>query len=887
MTFTGDIPAGTRVHDVLLRDGRTLRLRAPLRQDADAVLRFYRSLGDRSRYLRFHGFSAIDSRLLEAVLAPDWKDLGALIGVLRRGGEDRVVAVATYARLRDSRAAEVAFAVADDLQGQGAGTRLMEQLAEAAGREGIETFVADVLAENAAMLQVFTDSGFEIDRRRNGGSVEVRFPIAAGERYLDAVDRRDHGAVESSLTPFFEPRSVAVVGASARDGSVGGAVFRNILEGGFTGRAYAVNRSGEPVAGAAAVTDVGQLPEPVDLAVICVPAPAVPAVAEQLLRSGTRALCVVTAGFAETGPAGAGAEADLLALVRSYGARLIGPNCLGLTSSGVALNATFAPGSGVPAGPVAVSSQSGAVGLALVDELADRGIGVSAFVSVGNKADVSTNDLLEHWEDDEATGAIALYLESFGNPRRFARIARRVSRRKPIVGLKSGGSPIGSRAALSHTAALAGSDAAVEGLFRQSGVLRARSLEELLDLTEALATQPLPRGRKIGIVTNAGGLGILCGDACADAGLDLADLSAHTRQDLESVLPVEATVINPVDMVGSATEETFAAVVPAVLADPGVDAVLVLMTGTAVATPASVAESVARALPPGPDKPVLMVATGAHTDARVGGIPIYRYPEAAARVLGRMADRAGWLRRPAGRTRRFPADRAAVREIVRESLSADGEAVWLDPATLEHVLSVYGISSAAQRIAGDRDAATSAAADLGYPVAVKTAASGAHKTEQGGVVLDVRTQRMLDAALAQVGFPALLQRMVPGGAEVMAGALQDPVFGPVVAFGIGGTMAELLGEVRFAPAPLTDVDADELISAGKTGRLLAGVRGAAPADGAALHDLVSRLAQLVAEVPEIREVDLNPVIALSHGCVVVDARIRVRDAGAPAPAKTW
>jgi acetyl coenzyme A synthetase (ADP forming)-like protein len=879
-------PIVSHVRDVILRHGRTLRLRPPLPDDAEAVLDFFRRLDDQSLYMRFHGTRRIGHDILDGLLDPDWSVRGALIGLLRGDTGDEVVAVASYARLRDPRLAEAAFAVATDLQGLGVGTRLVEQLAEAAAQEGIETFVADVMAENDAMLQVFADTGYDVERTFESGEILVRLRIAPSDRFLDAVDRRDHTAVDRSLESFFRPQTVAVIGASARPGAIGGAVFRNIVEGGFTGRAYPVNRSGEPVAGVAAVHSIEEVAEPIDLVVICVPAAAVYPAVESALAAGVRAVCVITAGFAETGPDGARAERELLALVRSYGARMIGPNCLGLASSEVRMNATFSPAGFAP-GAVAVSSQSGAVGLAVLEGLERRGLGVSSFVSVGNKADVSSNDLLEHWEDDPATGTIALYLESFGNPRRFGRIARRVARRKPVIALKGGSTAIGSRAAQSHTAALAGSDAAVEALFRQSGVLRAATLEELLDLTDVLASQPLPHGRRTAILTNAGGLGILCGDACSNAGLELAELAEHTREHIAQLVPGEATVLNPVDIIGSATPDMFAAVTPFVLSDADVDALIVLVTATAVADPDEVIAAIAKATAAAQvEKPVLIVVTGGASTRAGDGLPCFAYPETAARVLGRIAERAEWLRRPIGRLREAAVERATADMIVTEALEAPGDG-WLDPDAVERLLAAYGIPTAAQRLTHTGSQALAAAEALGFPVVVKAGGAGVHKTERGGVVLDVRTPAELAAATTTVGFPAVIQPMVRGGVEVMAGAMQDPVFGPVVAFGMGGTMAELLGEIRFAPAPLTDVDADELVAAGKAGALLAGMRGAAPADSGALADLLRRLAQLASDFHQIVELDLNPVMARPNGCLAVDARIRVEDSAAPTALKTW
>jgi acetyl coenzyme A synthetase (ADP forming)-like protein len=886
MLSPAEPPVAGHVRDVILRDGRTLRLRPPVLADTDAVLDFFRRLDDRSRYLRFHGIVHIDAQATQGLLDPDWSVRGALIGLLRGVNGDEVVAVASYARLRDPSRAEAAFTVATELQGLGVGTRLVEQLAHAAAREGIETFVAEVMADNTAMLRVFADTGFEVEQGYDGGEVHVHLRIALSDRFLDAVDRRDHAAVDRSLRPFFQPRAVAVIGASARSGAIGGAVFRNIVDGGFTGRAVPVNRSGEPVAGVAAVKSMDELSDPVDLAVVCVPAAAVLGAVASALAAGVRAICVISAGFAETGPAGARAERELVTLVRGYGARLIGPNCLGLASSEVRLNATFSPGSFAP-GSVAVSSQSGAVGLAVVEGLERRGLGVSAFVSIGNKADVSSNDLLQHWEDDPATATIALYLESIGNPRSFGRIARRVARTKAVIALKGGSTAIGARAARSHTAALAGSDAAVEALFRQSGVLRATTLEELLDLTDVLASQPLPHGRRTAILTNAGGLGILCGDACSNAGLELAALSHNTREQIQNIVPGDATVQNPLDLIGSATPQTFATVMPWVLADPEVDAVIVLVTATAVADPDEVISAVAGAIAAtDTQKTVLTVVTGGAATATTAGMPCFTYPETAARLLGRVAERAEWLRRPIGRVKDADVDRAAAETIVAAALATGGEG-WLDPAGACRLLGAYGIPTAAQHVAEGESQALAAAEALGYPVVAKSAAAGEHKTERGGVVLDIRTPAELTAAIAVVGLPAVLQPMVRGGVEVMAGVVQDPVFGPVVAFGMGGTLAELLGEMRFAPAPLTDVDADELVAAGKAGALLAGMRGAAPADMAALSDVVRRLAQLASDFHAIAELDLNPIVAKPDGCLAVDARIRVAESAAPAGLKTW
>ena len=540
--------------DVILRDGSTLRLRAPASAEREALVRFFRELSDRSLYLRFHGHPTVDERLVEPVVDPDWVDRGALIGSVVESGEERVVALANYVRLRDPLTAEVAFAVADAYQARGIGTRLVEQLAARAASHGIERFVGEVMADNSAMIHVFEKVGFEVARTLAGGEVEMTFPIAPTAGYALRVEERDHTAVVASLRPFFEARSVAVLGASSRRGTIGGELFRNILEGEFVGAAYPVNRNGEPVAGVRGYSSIADIPDPIDLAVVCVPAAAVVEAVESVLGAGVRAVCVISAGFAEVGSEGEERQRALLAAIRAHGARLLGPNCLGISSAAVRLNATFASRA-APSGNIGFSSQSGALGLALLEATESRGLGLSAFVSIGNKADVSSNDLLEWWENDSATDVILLYLESFGNPRRFGTLARRVARTKPILAVKSGTTSSGARAASSHTAALAGSEAAVDALFHQAGVIRASTLEELIDVATLLSTQPMPRGRGVAVLTNAGGLGILCADACEAAGLELPQLSEETVRAIAPLLPGEASLANPVDMLGSASDQ--------------------------------------------------------------------------------------------------------------------------------------------------------------------------------------------------------------------------------------------------------------------------------------------------------------------------------------------
>jgi acetyl coenzyme A synthetase (ADP forming)-like protein len=867
--------------DVILKDGGTLRLRPPTAADEDAVHEFLQELSERSLYLRFHGIRHVDHALAASLLEPDWTERGALAGWLG----DRVVGLANYVRLRDPSTAEAAFVVADGEQGRGIGTRLLEQLASRAAETGISRFVAEVMAENRAMLGVFTEAGFDVVRELEHGEVEVTFPIASTETFRARVEERDHVAVAASLRPFFEPASVAVIGASRRRGSIGGELFRNVLEADFEGAAYPVNRGGEAVAGVRGYGSILEIPDPVELAVICVPGPRVLAAAEEALTRGVRAICVISSGFAETGEEGRERQEQLLALVRAHGARLLGPNCLGIASSKPKLNATFAPRA-LPAGRIGFSSQSGALGLALLEQSSAR-LGFSAFVSIGNKADVSSNDLLEWWEDDSETDVVLLYLESFGNPRKFARLSRRVARRKPILALKAGATAAGARAASSHTAALAGSEAAVDALFHQAGVLRARTLEELVDVAGLLSSQPLPRGRRVGVLTNAGGLGILCADACEAAGLELPELSEETVAALREVLPGDGSVANPVDMLGSATGPTYERAIPPLLADPRLDALIVLFVPPVVAGAPEIAVAISRAVHgTQSDKPVLAVvmsAEGTPVELLESRVASFAYPESAARALGLAADRSEWLRRPAGSVPELDGIDREAAEAVIEAASRE----WLDPAQTRALLGAYGIPLVPERTAADADAAVAAAEQIGYPVVVKTAAAGAHKTETGGVALDLDEEELVRAAVDRIGAPVIVQRYLQGGTELLAGVVQDPVFGPLVAFGAGGVFAELIGDAAFRLAPLTDVDAEELVTGGKAGRLVAGFRGAPPADAAALQDLVHRLGRLAEDVPEVSELDLNPVIAGPNGCVAVDARVRLRNRPSERKLKSW
>ena len=866
--------------DVVLRSGSTLRLRPIRIEDAPALLAFYQRLSPDSLYFRFFSLPKIDAERAAGFCRVDYDRHFALVGETA----GRIVAVAHYFRLpqRPDRA-EVAFTVEDALQGQGLGTRLLERLAEIARARGITTFEADVLGHNRRMIDVFRSCGFELTERRIESGVErIALSIATTPAFEEHAAERSARAAYASMQRLFEPSVVAVVGASRERGKIGAEIFHN-LHGTFHGRVVPINRRPGEILGETSYPRVADVPGAVDLAVIAVPAEGVEAAIDDCAAKGVPAVVVITAGFSETGAEGRRREAAILEKVRAAGMRMVGPNCMGLvnTDPRFRLNATFGP-IYPPEGRVALSSQSGALGLALLDYASKLNLGISTFVSVGNKADVSGNDLIQYWSEDPRTDVILLYLESFGNPVRFSRIARRVARRKPIVAVKSGRSQAGSRAASSHTGALAESDRVVDALLRQAGVIRTGTLEELFDVAMLLSNQPVPGGRRVGILTNAGGPGILAADACEAQGLELPALAPKTAAALRAFLPEAASVGNPVDMLASAPPEHYRQAEKILLADDAIDSLLVIFIPPIAAN----ADEVARAIvegAAGSRKPVLstfMSARGAPT--LLAPIPSYPFPESAVIALARAAGYGEWRRRPPD-TVSAPAgiETAAGRAIVERALERGGG--WLSPTETEALLAAFGIPMATARVARTPAAAAAAARRLGFPVVLKAIGPAIlHKTEVGGVRLDLGDSaqvaseaRALKKKLGADLTDFLVQTMVPGGIEVIAGLTHDPSFGPLVLYGSGGTLVELLQDVAFRLPPLTDADVDAMLGEVRGTALLRGYRGAPPMDEEALRDLLRRLSALAEACPEVREMDLNPVKVLARGIRVVDARVRV------------
>jgi acetyl coenzyme A synthetase (ADP forming)-like protein len=902
--FLSSDPDLAAFNPVLLRDGTAALVQVARPADQEALRDFFANLGPASRWQRFFSVGLPSGELITS-LCDNSNPASALTLLVIRAqeGQSHIIAAGSYLA-KSPQTAEVSLAVDDAYQGKGLGTLLLECLALLAVRHGFTRFWAVTQAGNLAMREVFKESGFAVSEQPGGNEIEVDLLLAFREADLTRLDTRHRVATVASLRPFFHPKSVAVVGASRDPQSVGGLLLRSLVGNHFAGRIYPVNPKAIELAGLPAYPSVRDVPGPINLAILAVPQQAILDVVDECAGKGVRALLVITAGFAEVGAAGSQLQVKLLDRARGYGMRLIGPNCLGLLSTdpAVRLNATFTPAF-PPRGAVAMSSESGALGLAILTAARRLGLGLSSFVSVGNRADVSSNDLLEYWEGDESTRVILLYLESFGNPKRFARISRRVGRRKPIVAVKAGRTRAGRRAARSHTAALAASDIAIDALFHQTGVIRAESLEEMFDLTAVLSNQPLPAGQRLGVITNAGGPAILCADAAEAGGLSLPLFSEETRGRLSEFLPATASLGNPVDLIASATPEQYRRAIDLVLGSGEVDALVVIYvsvsTSVAKEVTQAIGEGVAAAWAAGRVQPVLACLMQ-EEEARIlpvsprENVPCYAFPEAAARALGKVATYASWRERPPGKVPELAGlNLAAAGVICREAFQKRGEG-WLTTVETRTVLKALGLPVSDGGVAETAEEAVPLARRLGFPVAVKLASYRlVHKTEIGGVYLDLHDEATVRRAFASIQNRlaadnnldamegVLVQPMVVGGTEVMVGMTRDPLFGPLLAFGLGGIHVEILGDVCFRVTPVTDRDAADMVRAIRGYRLFQGYRGHPPADVPAIEDVLLRISQLVEEVPEVGELDLNPVFALppGQGCRIVDARLWVQAPG--------
>ena len=872
--------------DVILADGSTLRLRAPGPEDYADVKAFYDGLSPESRYMRFHAAVGTDipSRF---VVEASGIDRVALI--CRHG--DRVVAVASYDRLLEPGVAEVAFAVAEDFRRRWTATRLLEQLAAIAAERGIRRFDAEVLADNNAALGVFKEAGFEVRRKGAGGEVTLMLDITPAESVWERIDERDHTGVVASLRSVLAPTSIAIVGASDAPDDPGGAVLSNVVDGHFQGVAVPVNRAGGVIRSIRVAPSIAELQEAPELVVTTVPVGEVVEVAREAAKKGVKALVVLRCEVADEADRSREWEEPLLEVVRTAGMRLVGPNCLGVlnTDPHVSLNATFA-GFRVPAGHLAICSESGAIGIALLGHTAARRLGVSSFVSLGKRADVSTNDLLEIWEEDSRTAVLMLYVETVGNPERFARIARRVAQRKPILAIKGHRRPDPPRSeARSHTSAALRGDALVDGLLYHGGVQRFRTGEELFNAAEFYDRQPLPLGRQIGIVSNSLGVATLAADACTTRGLVVARARGRAQ--------------NPLVMPIGADNRDYARAVRAIVRDAGVDALMAFYVDPLGGDPDRVLEAISRTAA-GQGKPVVACVVNAKGELPAGrsvSVPNFRFPEACADVLARAAERRAWLSRPLGEPPQYgDLDPATARALISSRLDREhSDGPWLASHEAEALLATHRLAYVPSHRCEDADHAVAIAERIGGPVVLKASRRPpAYAGDIDAVLLGLEGEgairagwRELERRVQQTGWPwigAIVQRLMPPGADLLVGTVNDPEFGRMMAVGLGGRHGGLAGSAAFRLPPNTDVDADELINASEqVSTQLDGSRGLRRLDQAALRELVLRFALLLRETPEIVEADLNPVRCMAEGCVALGMRLRVQRARPTERVKTW
>ena len=886
--------------DVALRDGRPVRLRPITPEDTDRLAAFHRSLSDETVYFRFFApYPELTARDLHRFTNVDHVDRVALVATV--GGE--LVAVARYDRI-GADDAEVAFVVRDDHQGRGLASVLLEHLAAAARERGLHRFVAEVLPSNRRMLATFEEAGYHPSAHIDDGVVALSFEIAPTDSSEAVRLAREHRAEARSVAALVAPDSVVVVGAGRDPHSLGHRMLRHVLAGGFTGRVSAVNRSaadeGVRILDVPTYASVAEIPEPVALALVSVPAERVSEVIDDCAAAGVAGLVIVSSGFAESGPDGVDRQRALVRQARGNGMRVIGPNALGIvnTDPAIRLNASLAP---VMPGraPIGFFCQSGSLGGTILARAVRRGLGVSTFVSAGNRADVSGNDMLQFWEDDPQTDVVLLYLESLGNPRKFTRVARRLSRTKPVIAMRTGRST--QSYPLGHTirrTTLPG--AAVDAMFAQSGVVETDTLGELFDVAGLLAFQPLPAGRRVAVVGNSDALAVLAADACDGADLVL--------------------VGEPVTLRHDCTPHDLASALAAVLDDPAVDSVVVAHVPVIGLDgrpwEAVVAETVARG-----SKPVVAVLVAAEEESGLlapdrprddapdhGSVPFYGTVEDAVRALRRVTRYAEWRARPPGEVPEFENVHVAVaRALVDRLVGSTVEDTAIDlvagvgaaPVThpdlellakdgsdsLSAILAAYGIEVWPSIRVSDEHQAIDAAADLGFPVVLKTLDPRfVSRTDLGGLRLNVENERAVRTAyLSMVASldPAavanlVVQRMATPGVACVVSSVEDPLFGPVLSFGLAGVVPELLGDRGYRIPPLTDVEARDLISAPAASPLLDGFGGTPPVDRAALEELVLRVGLLADDVPELAELRLDPVVVGPDGLAVLGARAVLR-----------
>lgn len=892
--------------EVILRTGQSLIIRPIKPADKAKLRKLLDELTPQASYFRFHHVkqSTSDEELADFTEAK--LPMRCSYVATQDGGDtEKIVAVGGYDAEPDMKTAEVTFVVEDEWQKRGIGSALLEKLTQTAEQYRIKEFIARVLPENTRMLSLFDESGFRMTKEFSDGVYNISIDLEAQEEYAKRSIIREHIARTAGVRRLLYPHSVAVVGASRNPESVGGALFRNLLKESFNGPVFPINPSATSIAGVLSYPSVLDVPSDIDLAVIVVPAEKVLDVVEECGKKGITGIVVISVGFGEAGAKGKERERLLKEKTLGYGIRVIGPNCLGVFNSdpNVRLDATFSPVT-PPPGNLSIGTQSGALGLALLDYANTINLGIANFVSIGNRIDISNNDLLEYWEEDEHTNVILLYVESFGNPAKFTRIARRISRKKPIVAVKAGKSVAGARAASSHTGALAAADVGVDALFRRAGVIRVTTIEEMFNVSELLTNQPLPKGPRVGILTNAGGPGVLVADACEGLGLQVPALSEASQKKMRRFLPEEAALTNPVDMVASAPRESYRKALQIMLDDPGLDSVIIIYIPPLITRPEDVANAIKEVMSKyNGDKPVLanfMMSAGSTPDLEIGPnryVPSYVFPESAAQALAHSYHYSQYQQEPPGTIPVFPdldGDRARKEFFSVNPISEKG--AWLLPEVATDLLKEYGIPMIDERVAFSAEEAAEVAAEIGFPVALKVRSSTiTHKTDIGGIALELTSKKEVKAAYKKImkrlesaavlaeADGVIVQPMAADAQEVIIGVSQNEVFGPLLMVGLGGTHVELQKDVAFSLHPLTDVDTDWMLNQLKGLPLLKGWRGSPVRDIEALKEILLRFSALVEDFPEITEAEINPLMVGNKGtgCIAVDARIRVKAVPAP------
>ena len=867
----------------LLTDGTTILIRSARPDDFDTVRDLHEKMSPDSLYLRFFSLSPkAAEREARRICREPGPDHAALLSFL----DSRLIGCGSYESPIPG-TAEVAFTIADDMHNRGVGTLLLEHLISRARNQGLHAFTATTLSENSAMLRVFADAGLQAQRTLADGVYDLTFPLPSGEAditlgaYRDAVTKRERSANVASLRPALTPASIAVIGASRRERSIGRSILRNVTTGGFSGPVYAVNPAVAELDGVPCVPLVTALPPGIDLAVIATPAATVTEIAEECGQLGVRALVVVAAGLSSS------ARAELRGICRRHGMRMIGPASLGVADTSIGLDATFAAQHPAPGRAGLAVQSTGGLGFALLEHLSQLGIGISSLVSLGDEDDVSGEDVLLWWESDPATKLAVLYLASIDNPPKFARTARRVGRSLPVLTVTAARSATGRR--LAGAAGVAATPLLTrQALFEQAGVIATANLGELLDTAALLASQPAPTGRRVAVVSNTGGAAVLAADACGDAGLQVAVLTEDTQRALRELLPAMARVTGPVDTTVMAGPGLFRRCLELAGADPGVNAVLALTATTAGGDP--VPEVAAARLPVPIAAAVLdqveVVRLLPGPDDQRPAVPAYAYPESAARALAHAAGYGAWRAIPPGTVPSLSGvDEGRARDLVAGFVSRHPDGGWLPLSATVELLGSYGIVLAGYASAATEDAAATAAARFGVPVALRADVPGLVRKREAGAVLTGLTNpdevrrgfRSLQERFGHRLAGVIVQPMVTGGVELKVSVVQEQVVGPLVLFGLSGATDQGLADRAARLAPLTDADADQLIRSIPAPRLV-GRHGARIADLAALRDLLLRISQIADDLPQVAELEVSPVVARPDGAHAVDARIRLRPA---------